>query len=410
MDAAAPSARAGAPHAPLGMVLLLGALTAFPAISIDMYLPSLPAIAHDLHATAGQAQLTVAAFFTGLALGQLAYGPWSDRSGRRGPLLVGVALYLVATLGCLFAPSIEALIALRFLQALGGCAGSVIARACVRDRYEGHEVVHIFSLLMLVMGLAPILAPFLGGALLLVGSWRLIFAVLLVFGALTGLAVWLRLGESRSAETEANARRESPLAAYGALLRRPEVTGYLLAGALAGAALFTYIANAPDLLITRYGVAPQAFGWVFALNAIGLIGAAQVNARLARRWPSALILRWSLAGGTVFALALAAVAWTGWGGLPAILVPTFGVIASMGFTQPNATACAMMVDGSRAGSTSALLGAGGFGVGALAAGFASVVHDGSARPMAAAILLAFLLAQGALWLMASRTGRIATAS
>lgn len=396
--------RPRAPHAPLGMVLMLGALTAFPAMSIDMYLPSLPTLARDLRATAGEAQLTVAAFFTGLALGQLVYGPWSDRAGRRTPLLFGIGLYVAASIGCVVAPNVEALIALRFLQALGACAGSVIARAAVRDRYSGLEVVHVLSLLMLVMGLAPILAPFLGGAILLVGSWRLIFAVLTVFGLLTGAAVLWRLQESRSPETEAQARSESPRAAYAALLRNREVLGFILAGSLSGAALFTYIANAPDLLIEQYGVRPQDFGWVFAINAVGLIGGAQLNARLARTVSSVTILRWALASGTVFARWLGVVAWSGWGGLMGVLIPTFGVIATMGFTQPNATAGALSVDALRAGSTSALLGAGGFGVGAAAAGLASLVHDGTARPMAAMILLAFAAGQAALWGLVRRRG------
>ena len=402
MNADTPVARPKSPHAPLGLVLLLGALTAFPAMSIDMYLPSLPALARDLHATAGQAQLTVAAFFTGLALGQLVYGPWSDRVGRRPPLLIGATVYVAASLGCALAPSVEALIGLRFLQALGACAGSVISRAAVRDRYTGHEMVHVFSLLMLVMGVAPVLAPFLGGQLLLLGSWRLIFGVLTGLGGLIGLAVFLRLTESRSAETALQARSESPLRAYLSLLARRDVTAYVLAGALSGAALFTYIANAPDLLITTFHVRPQDFGWVFAINAVGLIGGAQINARLARTTPSAVILRRALASATVFAVGLCVTAWTGWGGLAGVLVPTFGVIASMGFTQPNATACAMSADARRGGSTSALLGATGFGVGAMAAAVASLVHDGTARPMAGMILGALLIGQAVLWGVAPR--------
>ena len=402
VTAAPVSERPRSPHAPLGLVLLLGALTAFPAMSIDMYLPSLPALAHDLHATAGQAQLTVAAFFTGLALGQLVYGPLSDRVGRRPPLLFGASIYVAASLGCAFAPNVEALIALRFLQALGACAGSVVSRAAVRDRYSGHEMVHVFSLLLLVMGVAPVLAPFLGGQLLLVGGWRTIFGVLTALGGLIGLTVFFRLKESRSAETERQARSESPVAAYLALLRRREVSAYVLAGALSGAALFTYIASAPDLLINTFHVRAQDFGWVFAVNAVGLIGGAQLNARWARTTPSAVILRRALAAGTVCAAALCVAAWSGWGGLVGVLVPTFGVIASMGFTQPNATACAMAVDGRRGGSTSALLGSAGFGVGAVAAGITSLVSDGSARPMAAMILAALLVGQAVLWTLAPR--------
>ena len=197
--------RPDASRTPWGLVILLGALTAFAPMSIDMYLPSLPAIAEGLGASAAQAQGTVAAFLAGMAIGQFFYGPASDRLGRRGPILLGIAIYIAASAACAMATSIEMLTVSRFVQALGGCAGGVVVRAVVRDRFNHTETARMLSLLTLIMGLAPILAPILGGALLALGGWRLNFWALAVFGVACGLAAFLWLKESRSAETAAQA-------------------------------------------------------------------------------------------------------------------------------------------------------------------------------------------------------------
>ncbi len=383
---------ARAAHAPVGLVVILGALTAFGPVSIDMYLPALPSMARSLHGTAAGAQATASAFFIGIALGQLVYGPLSDRQGRRGPLLAGLALYVAATVGCLLAPSIPVLIACRVVQALGGCAGMVIARAVVRDRFAHEEVLHVFSLLMLVMGLAPILAPLFGGWVLLVGDWRWIFAAQAAFGTVIGGAVLLFLPESLGAEARAHARAENALASYAALLARPRLLGYLLTGAFSGAALFTYVSCSPDVVIGAFHVSPQMFGWVFGLNAVGLIAATQANARLARRYPSDLIL--ARANLAVFAAALILLfdALTGFGGLLGVAAPLFLIMSGLGFNQPNATAGALNVDPRRSGTTSALLGAASFGAGAGASAVASLFRDGTARPMAAVIVASVLIA------------------
>jgi DHA1 family bicyclomycin/chloramphenicol resistance-like MFS transporter len=251
-------------------------------MAIDMYLPSLPALARDLGGAPAAAQQTVAAFFIGLALGQLVYGPLSDRLGRRPPLLFGIGLFLLATAGCALAPNLPSLIGLRFVEAIGGCAGVVVARAVVRDRCDPQETARVFSILMLIMGVAPILAPLLGGFVLAFAGWRAIFWVLFGFGALTGLAVLLALPETRSAETAARARSEHPLRAYLALLGNPLVVGYILVGGLASSAMFTYIAASAELIIETYGVPPERFGWIFGTNAAGIIGASQLN-RVRRR-------------------------------------------------------------------------------------------------------------------------------
>jgi len=383
---------ASSAKAPLGFILMLGALTGVGPMSIDMYLPALPAIGHELHAGAASVQQTVAAFFIGIAVGQIVYGSLSDRFGRRGPLLFGMTLYFLASIGCAVSHSIGVLIGFRVLQALGGCAGMVIPRAVVRDRFEHHQVMHVLSMLMLVMGLAPILAPLIGGFVLQSLGWRAIFWIQVAFSAIVGTAVLLTLPESRSAATAAQARGEHPVQSYLGLLRRPRLVGYVLTGAASGAALFVYVATSPDIVIGHFRVRPEHFGWVFGINAFGFIGCSQVNARLARRYRSDLILKWANLGAFAGALVLLADALTGFGGLVGFVAPMFVIMASLGFTQPSSTAGALGEDRTRAGATSALLGATGFGGGALAAALAGLGRDGTARPMALVLTVSLLLA------------------
>ena len=268
---------------PWRLVLMLGALTAFAPMSIDMYLSSMPEIGRQLHAGADDVQATLAAFFAGMAIGQFLYGPASDRFGRRLPLLLGIAIYVAASLVCAFAPSIQVLIAARFVQALGGCAGAVIARAIVRDKFNHADTARVLSLMTLIMGLAPVLAPQMGGVIAFLVGWRGVFWAQAVFGAAIGAWVLLSLRESRSDATAAQARSESPLRAFIALLGQRRLIGYGLAGALNGAMLFSYISAGPDLAMGTYGFSPLAFNLMFAFNAVGIIGASQLNRLLLRR-------------------------------------------------------------------------------------------------------------------------------
>ena len=381
--------QAAAPIAtPWGLVVLLGALTAFAPMSIDMYLPSLPAIGESLGAGAAQTQTTVAAFFAGMAIGQFLYGPASDRFGRRPPILVGVAIYVAASAACALATSIDNLIAARFVQALGGCAGGVVARAVVRDRFDHTETARMLSLLTLIMGIAPIVAPLLGGLVLEIAGWRAIFWTLCGFGLLVGAWALFGLEESRSEATALQARGENPFRAFAALLRQRRLVGYALAGALNGATLFTYISASPGLLIGIYGIDPAHFGWVFGLNAAGVIGASQVNRYLLlRATPDGVLRRASLIGaGLGVLLAVAAVSGVGerWTVLPLL----FLILSTYGFMQGNTMAGALSVDPSRAGSVSALMGGASFGVGALAASLTGAFFNGTPGSMGIAMALA----------------------
>jgi len=394
-------------HAPLGVLLILGALIAVAPMSIDMYLPALPEIGRDLNAGSAGAELTVAAFLIGLSVGQLAYGPLSDRIGRRPPVLAGGVLYVAVSVGCALATTVESLVVLRVLQALGGCAGIVVSRAVVRDRFDHQQSARIFSLLMLIMGLAPILAPLVGGWILGAAGWRAIFWLLAVFGVVTTLAVLLRLPESRSEETAARARAERPVAAYLAILKNRAAVGYILVGAAASAAMFTYIAASAELLIQTYEIAPQDFGWIFGTNAAGIIGASQLNRALLKRFDADAILTAGLAVACTAALILVGAALSGFGGMWGVLVPLFFCIAIHGLGSPNAVAGAMAMDPHRAGSVSALVGFAQFGLGAGAAGLVGVLHDGTARPMAIVIAACLFGALAVLLLVVAPTRRAA---
>jgi MFS transporter, DHA1 family, multidrug resistance protein len=368
----------------LRITLILGALTAFAPMSIDMYLPALPEIGRSLGADTASVQLTLSAFFIGLAVGQAIYGPLADRFGRKGPLYFGLVVYIAASIGCALASDIQALIGLRLVQALGGCVGIVIARAVVRDLYGHQESARMFSVLMLVMGVAPILAPLLGGYVLIWFGWRAIFWVLALFGLSCLVAAALILPETRPAHT-VKPNVLSAIAGYGRLLVDRRFIGYTLAGGLAQAGLFAYISGSPFVFIEVFGVPAQHYGWLFGLNALGLIVASQINRRLLSRHTSDELLKRANLTNALFGIALAGIALSGVGGLPLLLLPLFGYVAALGFTFPNAAAGALAPFGDRAGSASALLGSVQFAIAAIAGAAVGLLHDDTAVPMAAVI-------------------------
>lgn len=363
------------------LALVLGSLSALGPLSIDMYLPSLPTIARDLGTTASATQLTLAAYFAGLGLGQLVYGPLTDRFGRKQPLYAGLALYVLGAIGCGLAPSAGALIAFRLLQGLGGAAGPVITRAVVRDLYSGAEAARLLSLLMLVMGVAPILAPLAGGWVLLVASWRAVFAVLAVAG-IACLALMIATLPETSTERSSRLHLGAIAGQFRALGRDSGFVANTLTGAFAQAGMFAYIAGSPFVLIELFHVSPQAYGWFFGANAFGLIAGSQINRRLLVGATPARILGVATVAATAVGALLGLLAVTRSGGLFAVAASLFAFLTSLGFITSNATALAMEEQGKRAGVASAALGATQFAIAAAASSLVGTLNDGTMRPMA----------------------------
>jgi MFS transporter, DHA1 family, multidrug resistance protein len=390
-DSPPPASRASsAPHSLLRLTLILGALSAFTPLAVDMYLPGLPALERALATDAGKVQLTLSLFFLGLAVGQLFYGPLSDRFGRRGPLLAGNLLYVGASIACALSPDIDTLIVARFLQAFGSCAGLVIARAMVRDLFEPLEGARVMSLLMLVMGVAPILAPLLGGYVLVWFGWPAIFWFLAAFGLLTLVVARIGLPETNRARPEARLTIGSALRSYRQLLLQRRFMGYTLASSLGMGGLFAYIAGSPFIFIDLFQVPPEAYGWIFGINAVGIIGMSQVNRALLRRFTLDEVLIVGLVVMACAGLALLGAAIFPLGGLPGLWLPLFVYIASLGTILPNAAASAMAGEAHRAGTAAALMGTLQFVLGAITSGLVAALHDGTALPMAAIVAISGL--------------------
>lgn len=363
------------------LAITLGALVALGPLAIDMYLPAFPEIARGFRTDAASVQITLASYFVGLAIGQAFYGALSDRLGRKLPLYAGLAIFMFASFACALAPSIDALIALRFVQALGGCAAMVISRAVVRDIFDERDSARMLSMLMLVMGVAPILAPVLGGWLLTHGGWQAIFAVLGAFGLANLLSVRLTLGESLPPERRHRHGLLAILKVYAMLLRDRAFMRFALSGGIAIAGMFAYIAGSPYVFMEIHGVLPQNYGWIFGTNAAGLIAASQVNGWLVMRVQRVPLLVGAMSVAAAAGAALAVAGITGFGGLTGILVPLFVYIATLGFVLPLSAALAMAPHGRNAGSASAMLGVLQFTLGAVSGSLVGALHDGTARPM-----------------------------
>ena len=382
-------------------LLILGSLAAFGPLSMDTYLSALPSIGDDLDASAASVPLTVTACLLGLASGQVVAGPLSDRLGRRRPLLVGLAGFTVVSLLCALAPTVWALVALRLAQGLCGAAGIVIARAVVRDLHEGVAAARAFALILVVTGLAPILAPVAGAGVLHVTSWRGIFVALAFVGALIGLATAVGLSESLPRARRRSDGLGTTLLVFRGLFRDRSFVGHGLATGLVFGAMFAYIAGSPFVLQEIYGLSPLGFGLVFGLNALGIVTASVLGSRVvARAGPRALLVLGLVQACGGAALLLLAILLDL--GVVVVCVALFTVVSSVGLVAPNATALALAEHPETAGSASALLGLMQFVVGAAAAPLVGVAGADDARPMAITIAV---LAAGALAQFVLLTGR-----
>jgi len=362
-------------------MIILGSLAAIGPFSIDMYLPGFPAVARDLGTDIEHVAFSLSSYFIGISLGQLLYGPVLDKYGRKKPLLFGLALYGIAALGCAAAPTIGALIGLRLLQALGACAGMVGGRAIVRDLFPVSETAKIFSALMLVMGVAPMIAPSIGGIVTAVLGWRFIFIILTGFAVVMYVTILRHMPESKSPDAGVSLKLGAVLGEYAAILRTSEFVTYAIAGGLASAGMFAYIAGSSFVFMNVFGFSAMLFGQFFAVNAFGLVAGSQLNNLWLRKKKSGQIV--PVVSAMLFAVALALSALNFFGG-PSVVgtaVPLFLFLLLLGFMNPNTAALSLAPFSKNAGSASALLGSVQMLAGAGASALVSGLHNGTIYPM-----------------------------
>ena len=387
-----PPAAVLAPGKTFWLVFLLGALAALGPFSIDTYLPAFPAIAKTYNTTVGAVEITLAVYFVGLAFGQLFYGPFTDSLGRKPPLYVGLVMYILASLGCAFAPNIATLTVLRFIQALGGCSAMLISRTVVRDYFPPREAARIFSFLMLVIGVSPIVAPLVGGWLVVHLSWQSNFYMVSAMGTIILIAVMVFLKESLPPEKRRPISLSGTLRLYGTLLRDPTFMVYTLSGSFIAAGMFAYLEGSPLVFIELNHVPADRFGLFFGAIAIGLVLASQCNGFLVRRVHPHIIFRWVLVVAAVAGTILFLNTQFHLGGFVGLLIPLGTFICCNGFSFPNATALALAPHGRVAGSAAAVLGCVQFAIGGIGGSLVSALDNGTAMPMVGVICVAGLLA------------------
>jgi DHA1 family bicyclomycin/chloramphenicol resistance-like MFS transporter len=367
------------------LVFMLGSLTAFAPMSIDMYLPALPELQKSLLTDPAHLQLTLASFFAAFAIGQLFYGPLADRFGRKPPLYFGIALFSLTSLACMWVTTVETLIALRFIQALGACAGVVIARAVVRDSFDGVEASRMYAAMMLVMGVAPMVAPMLGGQLLLWFGWHSIFGMLALYGGLVLFLMHKKLPETLAIADRQPLRLGFSLRAYGSLLMAHQFRGFALTSSLSMSGLYAFIAASPFVFMVYFGLDVQQYGLLFGANAFCLIMATQINSRVLDRWSPLTVLKRSLLLQMLAGSCFGVLAYTGWGGFWALIAPLALYTGCLGFVLPNATILALGPYKHQAGTASALYGTIGSVSGAIAASLVSVLQSDNAMVLGAVI-------------------------
>lgn len=381
-----------APRSMFWLVVLLGALAALGPFSIDTYLPAFPAIADTYKTTVGVVEITLAVYFVGLSFGQLFYGPFADSLGRKPPLYVGLVMYVLASTGCIFAPNIATLTVLRFIQAVGGCSAMLISRTVVRDYFPPREAARVFSFLMLVIGVSPVVAPLVGGWLVVHMSWRSNFWMVSGMGTIILACVVVFLKESLPPEKRPRIHLGDTLRLYGSLLRDRTFMVYALSGALIAAGMFAYLEGSPQVFIELNHVSAEHFGYFFGAIAIGLVLASQLNGFLVRRIHPHHIFRVVLMVAAAASVALFLTTKTGKGGFAGILISLFVFVSCNGFSFPNATALALAPHGKVAGSAAAMLGFIQFALGGLGGGLVSALDNGTAMPMVGVISISGVLA------------------
>jgi MFS transporter, DHA1 family, multidrug resistance protein len=377
-------------------ILILGTLSAISPFSIDMYLPGFPAIAKDLNTTVAMVQLSLSSFFIGISAGQLLYGPLLDKYGRKKPLYFGITLYLFSSVVCAFSTSVELLIFFRFLQAVGGCVGMVASRAMIRDIFPVSEIAKVFSLLMLVIGVSPLLAPTIGGYVTAVFGWHYVFLILTVMSALILAAVHFILPESRAPDRSISLQPKPILRNFLLVVKDPQFYTYTLTGAIAASGLYAYIAGSPYVFMEIFRVSEQQYGWIFASIAVGIIGASQLNTILLRRFQSEQIIVGALICQAITGTMLFAGAYYGVTGLSGTMFLIFIFLCCQGFSFPNSSALALTPFHKNAGTASALMGSIQMALGALASVLVSILSNHTALPMTGVMAFCAITSLGVL--------------
>ena len=365
----------------LYLILILGLLSAIGPLSIDMYLPAFPDIAKGLHTSVSSVMLSLSSFFIGISVGQLIYGPLLERFGRKKPLYFGLVLYALSSLACAIALTVDTLIIFRLFQALGGCVGMVAARAMVRDLFELKDNAKVFSTLMLVVAVSPIIAPTLGGYITLLFGWRYIFGALVVVIVLIIGGIYFLLPESKQPDPNFSLRPKAILKGYSTVIKNSQFAIYTFTSAVAYSGLYAYISGSPYVFMVLFKVSENYYSWIFATIAIGLIGSSQFNTFILRWFSSEKIIQWALLIQNIVAVVLLAITLLGWVNLYSTIILVFFFMCCQGFLFPNATALSMAPFSSNAGSASALMGFIQMSIGAFMSAMVSFLQNETALPM-----------------------------
>lgn len=364
------------------LILILGSLTALGPFSIDMYLPGFTAIAKYLHTSTDQVALSLSSYFIGISAGQLLYGPLLDRFGRKRPLYFGLCLYIIASVGCFYSTSLEMLIIMRFFQAIGSCAASVAAMAMVRDLFPVEDNAKVFSLLILVLGASPMLAPTIGSYITAAFEWQVIFLILTVIAALILLAVIFALPESYQPDPSYSLKPRPIIGNFLEVLKNPQFLTYSMCGAFAFAGLFAYVSSSSIIFIEVFKVSQKGFGWIFAGLSVGFIGSSQVNSVLMKKYKSEQLVNASLIWMVFISAIFLIGSLNGWFGIIGTIAMIFGVLCGVGISYPNTAALSLAPFTKNAGSASALVGAFQMAIGSLASIGITLIKSHSPLPMA----------------------------
>ncbi len=379
------------------VILILGLLSALGPFSIDLYLPGFPEIARDLNSTTGRVALSLSSYFIGVSIGQMIYGPLLDRFGRRIPLLIGLFIYFSASVYIVYVSSVDSLIVIRFVQALGGCAGMVAARALVRDLFPVTETAKVFSLLMLVIAVSPIVAPTLGGFATAHWGWHSIFIILAVLAAINILLVYFWLPLGAPPDTSMSLKPRPIINSFWTVLKTPQFYTYTLTGSFAASGLYAYIAGSPHVFMELYGVSEKQYGWIFGIIALGLVIASQVNTVLLKKHSSEKIVKITLicqviAGALLFFATISHLI-----EIYSMIVLAFLFLSTQGFVFPNTSALSLAPFEKSAGTASALMGALQLGIGAMITALVSMLSDKTPLPMTGIMFLCAIVSLSMLY-------------